>query len=238
MFVNIKSENSLMPFFAVLAAVVLWSSSFTATRIALRELSPMSVVWVRMTIGVLVVAPFALRRFPKKVSFGEVKLLVFMALLQPCLYFMLEANALRFTTASQAGVISSTVPMFVAVLSAFFLGEKTGRVAVAGLLVSVSGVGWMTYFCGGDAKASDPLLGNMLEFGAMAAAAGYMVLTRKLSSKFDPWVLTFIQTAGGAVFFAGGVTGLGAEWSTELTLALLYLGFLSVSADLGYTTGG
>lgn len=228
-----------MPFAAVFAAVIFWAGSFTATRIALTELPPSTIVWIRMASGFILLFPFCLRLFPKKITMGEIRLLVLMALFQPCLYFLLEANALRFTTASQAGVISSTVPMFVAVLSAVFLGEKTGKTAMAGLAVSVLGVAWLTFGSGADAKAANPALGNVMELGAMVCAAGYMVLTRRLSAKFNPWVLTLIQVASGVLFFSGGaVDAFHAEWSGRVITAVVYLGvFVTVGAFGLYNWG-
>ncbi len=228
-----------MPFAAVFAAVIFWAGSFTATRIALTELPPSTIVWIRMASGFILLFPFCLRLFPKKITMGEIRLLVLMALFQPCLYFLLEANALRFTTASQAGVISSTVPMFVAVLSAVFLGEKTGKTAMAGLAVSVLGVAWLTFGSGADAKAANPALGNIMELGAMVCAAGYMVLTRRLSAKFNPWVLTLIQVASGVLFFSGGAAdAFHAEWSGWVITAVVYLGvFVTVGAFGLYNWG-
>lgn len=228
-----------MPFAAVFAAVIFWAGSFTATRIALTELPPSTIVWIRMASGFILLFPFCFRLFPKNITMGEIRLLVLMALFQPCLYFLLEANALRFTTASQAGVISSTVPMFVAVLSALFLGEKTGKTAMAGLAVSVLGVAWLTFGSGADAKAANPALGNIMELGAMVCAAGYMVLTRRLSAKFNPWVLTFIQAASGFLFFSGGaVDAFDAEWSGRVITAVVYLGvFVTVGAFGLYNWG-
>lgn len=228
-----------MPFAAVFAAVIFWAGSFTATRIALTELPPSTIVWIRMASGFILLFPFCLRLFPKNITMGEIRLLVLMALFQPCLYFLLEANALRFTTASQAGVISSTVPMFVAVLSAVFLGEKTGKTAMAGLAVSVLGVAWLTFGSGADAKAANPALGNIMELGAMVCAAGYMVLTRRLSAKFNPWVLTLIQVASGVLFFSGGaVDAFHAEWSGRVITAVVYLGvFVTVGAFGLYNWG-
>ncbi len=228
-----------MPFAAVFAAVIFWAGSFTATRIALTELPPSTIVWIRMASGFIQLFPVGFRLFPKNITMGEIRLLVLMALFQPCLYFLLEANALRFTTASQAGVISSTVPMFVAVLSAVFLGEKTGKTAMAGLAVSVLGVAWLTFGSGADAKAANPALGNVMELGAMVCAAGYMVLTRRLSAKFNPWVLTFIQAASGFLFFSGGAVDVfDAEWSGRVITAVVYLGvFVTVGAFGLYNWG-
>ena len=62
------------------------------------------------------------------------------ALLYPCLYYVLEGNALRLTTASQAGAVSALVPLMVAVGARVFLSEHLSGRAIVGLLASIGGV--------------------------------------------------------------------------------------------------
>ncbi|MCD8490831.1 MAG: DMT family transporter [Geovibrio sp.] len=88
-------------------------------------------------------------------------------------------------------------------------------------------------------KSGNPALGNVMELGAMVCAAGYMVLTRRLSAKFNPWVLTLIQVASGVLFFSGGaVDAFHAEWIGRVITAVVYLGvFVTVGAFGLYNWG-
>ena len=53
--------------------------------------------------------------------------MLFMALCEPCFYFVFEGQALRFTSAAQAGMVAAILPVLVAVLAWFFLGDPTQR---------------------------------------------------------------------------------------------------------------
>ncbi len=53
--------------------------------------------------------------------------------------------------------------------------------------------------------AQRPLLGNFLEFFAMTSAAGYLIAVRKLSSRYDTWLLTALQIYTGMIFSPPGI---------------------------------
>jgi drug/metabolite transporter (DMT)-like permease len=82
---------------AVLCTVVLWGSSFPMMKAVLAVFGPLTIMWLRMLVGVLVLLPFL-----RRVSFagyrkGDWRLLGGMVLCMPCLYFYLESNALTLT---------------------------------------------------------------------------------------------------------------------------------------------
>jgi drug/metabolite transporter (DMT)-like permease len=92
---------------------------------------------------------------------GDWKLIGPMVLFQPCFYFLLESNALCFTTSSQAGIISAFVPILVAVGAWMMLAEPLGRGTLLGLFLSVAGVAVLSLSGRPDAAAANPLLGNV-----------------------------------------------------------------------------
>lgn len=124
-----------------------------------------------------------------------------MSLAEPCLYFSLEANALTYTSAGQAGMVTATLPLMVSFTAFFMLGERITSRQLFGLL-AISGVVWLTLAGDHQASAPAPLLGNLLELGAMACASFYAVLLKKLSSRYSPLFLTAIQAFTGVLFFA------------------------------------
>jgi drug/metabolite transporter (DMT)-like permease len=216
------------------AAVLLWGTSFMATKTALTGFAPQTLVWLRMTLAALTV-PFFARRIPRPAYRpGDWKILALLCLMQPCLYFLLESNAVNLTTSSQAGMVSSLVPLFVAAGAWAILGEPMTRGTMLGLAVSMAGVAWLSTAGAPAAEAPNPALGNLLEIGAMACAAVYMVVMKRLSARYSTWWLTGLQCVAGALFFLpGGLGGLpdlavapGAAWA-----AVIYLGlFVTLGA--------
>ena len=207
----------LWPVLAMLAAMLLWGGSFAAMRVALRVLDPWSMMWIRMAVGLALLAPFVLRRLPRdlRASYrqGDWKLLALLVASEPCLYFLLESHALRFTTSSQAGVIVAAAPLLVALGARLFLGERLSAAGAAGLTLSIAGVAGLTFLGGspGSAPAAGAVnapLGNALEMGAMIAAAAYTLSSSRLGRRYSPWSLTALQLAAGALFFLPGLVFL------------------------------
>jgi drug/metabolite transporter (DMT)-like permease len=225
--VNMKIKNYL-PILAILGAVFLWGSSFSAMRFILRDLNPFAVMFCRLFIAFICIIPIAGRLIPKSYQKGDWKILLPMVLFQPCLYFLFESNALTLTTSSQAGIISACLPLMVAVAAWFFLAEKINFRTIVGLILSITGVILLTIFQTSHTSASNPALGNLLELGAMASACANMILIKKLSLRYSTWSLTGMQVLAGLIFFLPGIKYLiiadPSIWSLKLILLLFYLG--------------
>lgn len=235
-----KVERSIWPVLAVLGAVVLWGSSFPMMKAVLAVFGPWTIMWLRMAVGLLVLLPFC-----GKMSFagyhkGDWLLLGGMALCMPCLYFLLESNALTLTTSSQAGVVAAILPLMVAVGGWLFLREPLERGSFFGLGLALAGVIWLTVSGSPEANAPNPAFGNLLELGAMLTAAVYMLLARRLGDRYSALTLTALQIVAGFVFFSPGALALGPDTltHTDALLAAAYLGaFVSIGAFGLYNFG-
>lgn len=232
-----QTADRLLPVLAILTAVVLWGGSFAATRIALIHLSPLSVMAVRMGIAFCVITPFAPKLLPPQPIAGDLRYLLPMVAFQPCLYFLFESHALQYTTSSQAGVISACFPLMVTAGAALFFKEKVTGKTLSGLALSVFGVVALTLAGTGDAMATAPLLGNVLEVCAMACAASNVLLVKQLSDRYSPWTLTACQVVAGTLFFLPGFIPLWQKGAAirqpELVLSLVFLGGLVTLCAFG-----
>lgn len=237
-----SAGGALLPTLSVLGAVILWGASFPAMRVAIQALGPWGVMWLRMVLALAVIAPFMPALGPMRPLKRDWLLVPAMVLFQPCLYFLLESYALKFTTSSQAGIISSSVPLMVAVGARFALGERLEARKVAGLVLAMLGVAALTLAGDGGGGGENPALGNFLELMAMVSAAGYMILVKMLCARFAPWRLTAFQALAGTIFFIPGLWRLiraGSDvWTTELVLCMLFLGvFVTLGAFGMYNWG-
>lgn len=227
-------DRPAVPLLCLGATVFLWGTSFAATKVVLPFFGTMGVIWLRMVVGSMAVL-LAARKIPRPAyRAGDWKWLVLMSLMQPMLYYPLESHALGLTTSSQAGVISALVPLIVAVGARLFLGERLSPTTFAGLIVSIGGVALLSL--GGHAvqAAPRPLLGNLLELAAMTCAAGYMLVVKHLSGRYDPWLLTGIMTLVGAVAFLPGTLATHpAAWSAAPIGAWAAIAYLGIGVTLG-----
>ena len=219
----------------LLAAIVLWGTSFAATKAAYESFTPMTVVWLRMAAATIAFAPFW-RRLPRPAyRRGDWKLLALTGLFVPCLYYLLEGYALSLTTSSQAGVITAVVPLLVAAGAWLFLRERIGIRPAIAIAISLGAVAVLSL--GGEPAAlaaPNPALGNTLELLAMVCSAGWMLTVRHLGNRYNPWLITGAQAAVGAVFFLPGALASGpAEWATASPLAWASVAYLGLFVSIG-----
>jgi drug/metabolite transporter (DMT)-like permease len=196
-----RSYSQILPVLCLLLAMFLWASSFIALKLAFVDYHPMVVIAGRMLVA-SVAFFFLLPRFKNiRIRHQDFKLMGFMALCEPCLYFIFEALALKNTSASQASMITTMLPLLVSVASALFLAEKFSVQKMTGLGLAM--VGALGLSIGGDisAQAPAPLLGNFYEFLAMVCATAYTIAIKKLTSRYSPLFLTAVQAWVGALFF-------------------------------------
>ncbi len=209
--------------------MILWASSFVALKLAFRGYDPMVVIFGRMLVASCCFLPL-LHRFRARNRFRrrDWKPLLFMAICEPCLYFIFEARALELTTASQAGMITALLPLLVAVCARWVLNEALTPGMLVGFAMAIAGAGWLSLAGEATAEAPRPLLGNFLEFLAMVCATGYIISLKRLTRRYTPFFLTAVQAFVGAAFFLVTLWLPSTVWPTRIawgpTLAIVYLG--------------
>jgi drug/metabolite transporter (DMT)-like permease len=237
-----KVQSSWLPALSLLGAMVLYGSSFIALKLAFQSYDPMVVIFGRMAVAGLCFLLF-LKRFGKNVyRKGDFKYLLFMAFCEPCMYFVFEAHAVENTTASQAGMITAMLPIMVAVGARFFLHEQISRKTMAGLLLAIVGVCWLSLDSVASRTAPHPWLGNFLEVMAMVCATGYTIALKRLSARYHPFFLTAVQAWVGSLFFLPFLllpgTHLPSRFVAVPALSIIYLGvFVTLLAYALYNFG-
>lgn len=214
-------------------AVLFWGTSFAVTKSAYSALPPMTVVWLRMMVAFAAFLPLLPRVRRPDYRRGDWKLLGLATLFLPCLYFLAEGFAIRYTSSSQAGVISAVMPLIVALAGWLVLGERPGARTTAAVLISMVGVAVLSLTGASQAAAPNPVLGNLLELGAMIAAAGSTLTISRLSHRYDPLFLTGLQMAVGTVFFTPlGLASGPIDWAAVPASAWAAVAYLGVACGL------
>ncbi|MDX1810159.1 MAG: DMT family transporter [Sulfurospirillaceae bacterium] len=230
----IKKEIDWLAIGALCLAMMVWASSFIALKSAIGPIGPMSVIFGRMFLASICFL-FFIKKFTK-MSFTkkDIKYLALMTIFEPCLYFIFEAHALKNTSAGQAGMITSMMPLITAVGAGIFLNEIITKKILIGSTLAVLGAIWLSLSSGTSAEAINPLLGNTLEFLAMICGAVYAIAARHLSSKFSAIFLTAIQAFIGAIFFFPFALWEYHTTTMHITFdAVLWVGYLGVFVTLG-----
>lgn len=179
----------------------LWGGGMIAMKYAFESFDVLHVVFARVAFAAL----FYLALFPKwrhiPYRKGDWKFLVLLVTFEPCLFFLCETFSMKYTTASQGGVIAACFPLCTAVAAWLFLKEKLTARTVLAIVLAVLGVAGSSYFAEGDARASNPLLGNLLMFGAVLSSSGYAVCARFIARRYSFLSISAVQAIGGALVF-------------------------------------
>jgi drug/metabolite transporter (DMT)-like permease len=128
-------------YFGLTLTVVFWGASFVATKIALQEITPAVIAFLRFAMGVAVLFLILIKRNElRRFALRELPSLSVLGILGITVHQLLQANGLRTASATATSWIVATIPVFVALLGWVFLGEKMSGSRVLGILLSACGV--------------------------------------------------------------------------------------------------
>src|SRR3954468_9935341 len=221
------------PRIAAIAAFVtlclIWSSTWLAIKLGLRDLPPVSFVAIRFIVAVVVLLAISIGRVPLlPKSRGDFKLLAWTGVLMFCLNYALLFWAELYVSSGLSAVLQATIPIFGMVFAHYILpGEPLRGPRILGALVATGGVavicsrlldfGGILAFWGGVA----------IVFGA-AGAAFSNVLLKARAIRMAPAMLAAWQMIFGLVplIIAGLLLDgnpLRFHWTARAIACLLYL---------------
>lgn len=128
------------PRLGALIAVIFWGISFVATKAALRDISPVTLLALRFGLGVMfLLGVLAVRRLPLLPPREAWPSLALMGFVGVFVHQMLQGYGLTMTTAVNTGWLIGLIPIWSALLAAILLQERFGFTKLTGLLVGFAG---------------------------------------------------------------------------------------------------
>lgn len=229
---------------AILAAIgvyTIWGFTFMASKVAQGYVTPFILLAYRFDVAALILAiPFVIGRKKLNLKGKNIKPLLLLGLMEPCIYFIGEQYGLRYTNAAFSGVMIAVIPIVTLIFTSVFLREKPTRAQWLFSLLSILGVIAITLSenSGGDIR----LIGLMCLIVAVLTGASYSMLSRSISDEFSVYERTLVMMLMAAVFYTSlavieNAKDLGAVIAPlrhgDFVLAILYL---AIGASvLGYT---
>lgn len=200
------SKTKIIPYLEALFAVVVWGASFIATKIAVGQISPISVVWIRFAIGIPILFAAVLMRkqfaFPKGIEWLYFTLLGFLGI---AFHQWLQSNGLQTSEATTTAWIVATTPAFLSILGWLVLKEKLTLIQTSGIILAMVGV--IVVVSKGDFTS--------LSIGKFGAPGDVLIL---------------ISSVNWAVFSILSRRGLKDHPSTRMTFWVMTIGWLITSA--------
>jgi drug/metabolite transporter (DMT)-like permease len=212
---SLPSESRAVPGFGVpdlviLAVMVTWGFNFIVIKLALQQLSPMVFTTVRhigasvILLGILAsqrslrtqgtqgrVLRFSRRDWLWLVGIG----LIGIAIHQP-----LAMNAVKYTTAGNAGLLLSSTPVLVALFNQLIGRERLSPKAWLGVVISFVGMALIVGGSGdGFSLSSEHLGGDLLAIVGVAAWAVYTIMAQPLLMRHDSLAVSAISLVAGTI---------------------------------------
>lgn len=141
-YIEKELEEFIMSWQALLA-VIFWGMSFIATKVALREVHPFTLLTLRYAIGALLLLLVQLghdRTFLKTFSPRDWVHIFLLAGVGVSGLGLLQAYGLLYTTAINTGWIIAINPILIALSARFFLGEAITARKVLGIILGFCGI--------------------------------------------------------------------------------------------------
>jgi len=167
-------------------AIIFWGTSFIATKTLLSELTPETIISLRLILGSLLLTILAVltrNKFSIKLkSHGYILILALIAVF----HLWIQVTGLKFTTASNTGWIIGTAPIFIAIQAAIFFKEKIKIVQAAGILIAMFGV--LLLIGKGDFKNISLIenKGDLMVLGSAFTWGVYSMVNKKISLSYSP----------------------------------------------------
>lgn len=241
--------GSWQPYALLAAGIAAISTAALFVRLAQDEGAPSLLLAAgRLVVASLTLAPVVLTRHRPALRAVSRRDLVWTTIagLMLGLHFASWIQSLEYTSVVNSVVLVTTSPLWVALMSPLFLKEPIQRWTIAGLLLALGG-GILVGLAGGSDEAAahaKPLLGNGLAlFGAWMLAV-YFIIGRRVRTRLNAIVYTWLVYTAGASFLiavvvlggvqVGGLPNQAYLWLLLMGLVPQLIGHSLLNVALGF----
>lgn len=213
---------------------VIWALNFSVIKNSLTEIDPLSFnglrfVFAAVFIWIVVIWRRQFFTIPRK----DWLPLIGMGLLGNLVYHIIGID---FTLAANAAVMLGTIPIWVALFTHFFIGEKMNLYKITGVLFAFGGIVFI--ISGGEKEfsfGSDTFIGDIIIIIAAMVWGGFTVLSKPFLDRYTPIQFSAVMTSIGCVvlFFIGLPNMTEISWpevSYTSYGGVVYSGLLSIGA--------
>jgi drug/metabolite transporter (DMT)-like permease len=209
----------------VAAFCLLWSSAFSAAKIALADCPPLLLLTARFLIAgaVMLGAAAVTGTNWRKLTRRDLFALAGLGIANNALYLGLNYLGMRSISSGLSALIVSMNPVLTALLATMVLDERMSWRKAAGLLLGVGGIAFIVE--GRIAGGIDSPVGIMFTVGALVSMVGGTILFKYLAPNGGLWIGNGVQNlAGGLVLvpFAFTLESVGEvtpTWTLVISLA-------------------
>jgi drug/metabolite transporter (DMT)-like permease len=202
---------------------VIWGCPYLLIRIAVREISPATLIFLRTAPATLVLLPLALHQRALGGLLPRWRWLLAFTLAELAIPWLFVGRAEIHLSSSVTGLLIASVPLVGAVIYRVLGYDHFSRRRILGLLVGFAGVAALV---GVDLRSSE--IGPVVE--VLIPAAGYaigpLIISRKLDDLAGIGVITASLAIASVLYAPSAVTHLPSSVSLEVVGAVVGLALI------------
>jgi drug/metabolite transporter (DMT)-like permease len=208
---------------------LLWSFAFVASKISVMDCPPLILLTARFSLaGIVILGITALRGEAwSSLTWRDAAVFAVLGIANNALYLGLAYTGLQTVSAGLGGLVVSANPVFTAMLAALFLGEALTWRKVTGLVLGITGVGFIVWHR--MSVGTDSVQGILFTLASLASIVAGTILFKVLAPKGSLWVGNGVQNlAAGLVLLPVAFTfsDIGdIVWSARLAATFAFLVF-------------
>lgn len=184
---------------ALIIANIIWGAASPIFKLALQNISPFTLGYIRFVGAALLLFPFAFHHL--YIDRKDLKTIIIIGVFGIGLHIAAFFLGLTLAPSINAPVIASSAPVFLYIFSILFLHEKQHPKVLLGIFISLLGVltiVGMPLFEGGSPRE---MVGNLFFIIAMLGAVIHIVLSKEILTKYHTITITFWSFIIGSLFF-------------------------------------
>jgi len=142
MFDKLLHSKSL-PYLIMTLPPIFWAGNFVVGRAVVSDqVAPITLSFWRWLLAMLILLPFTIKPMwqQRKIIQAHFWKICFLAILSITAFNSLAYIALQYTTATNATLLNSFIPIFILVITGVFFKDKISSKQILGVLISLAGV--------------------------------------------------------------------------------------------------
>lgn len=246
-------NTNLLPSFKIILAMSIVGSSVVAGKLIVQSFPVFLASELRFIVATVILFPLLIKAegIPS-IHKKDCIFLFLQALSGVFLFNIFMLYGLAKTSAIEGGIITSTLPAVIGILSVFILKEKLTTNVLVGILFAVFGTVIINIYgvFSNIGSSSSSLVGNFLIFGAVISEALFILFGKFVAQRVSPLAISTIVSFFGTILFLPFSLYEGShfefkevsitEWGlvlyfglvvTVLAFILMYQGVSKVSAS-------
>jgi drug/metabolite transporter (DMT)-like permease len=187
-------NKSMTSWMALFACNLMWALQFTCIKLVQDQIGAFSTVFIPMLLATIFMLPFVYKdvRANKKRKLSDLKIFLLLAIVGQFPAQVLTTFGTQQSTASNASIISLTLPVISALMAVIFLKEKMTVIRWVSFAIAIVGV----VLCSlndimGSSFNAQYILGNILIFSGVLGSGFYNTICKKIANDYTEMEMLF-----------------------------------------------